>query len=456
METQTVNIRYIALESLIDIVENNKPLHLVMGAFFDKYQFLDKKDRAFYKSLIFSTLENIYYIDFVTDHFSKVKHDKMKPLIRELIRMSAAQILYMDRVPDSAAINEAVKIAKKKGFTGLSGFVNAVLRNISRMKDGSDIKEHDPVKPDEKDTVSFLSIMYSVPCWVVSEWIESYGRDETVTILKALKDKNDLTIRTNDLRISRNELADRLRAKGLEVSNGRIAKNSLMVKGVDRLTELEEFRQGLFYVQDESSQLCVECAGIKPGMNVLDVCAAPGGKSLYALSFLGKEGRVTARDLTESKTMLIQENIHRMNAENIQVQVWDALVPDEDMIEKADVVFADLPCSGLGVMAGKPDIRIKAKKDTSVELSILQKDILKVVSRYVKPGGVLIYSTCTNTRRENTENYEFIKNEIGLKTESLDPYLPDMLKCETTAVGYLELRPKEYGQDGFFISRFRK
>lgn len=450
METQNINIRRLALESLIEILENNRPLHLVMAGFFDKYQFLDKKDRAFYKSLIFSTVENVYYIDFVIDHFSKVKHDKMKPVIRDLIRMSAAQILYMDRVPDSAAINEAVKIAKKKSFAGLTGFVNAVLRNISRMKD-------EPVMPDGKDEIYYLSVMYSVPCWVVREWLEYYGKEEAVKILEALRNnKNELTIRPDTLKTDRDELAERLKSNGLEVAYGKIAHNSLTVRGVDRLTQLEEFRQGLFYVQDESSQLCVECAGIEPGMTVLDVCAAPGGKSLYAAEFLKGKGLVVARDLTSYKASLIEENIRRMDAENIKVEVWDALAADEKMIEKADVVFADLPCSGLGVMSGKPDIRLKAKEENSIELSKLQKDILTVVSGYVKPGGALIYSTCTNTRRENIENFEFIKDNTGLLPESLDEFLPKELLSGTTAKGYIELKPKEYGQDGFFISRFRK
>ena len=225
---------------------------------------------------------------------------------------------------------------------------------------------------------------------------------------------------------------------------------------LEGMHQVPGFSQGLIAVQDVSSMLAVEVAGITPGSLVLDVCAAPGGKTMLAAEKTGQEGMVIARDLSDMKVSFVEENAGRMCLDQVHVQVHDATILDENMIEKADVVIADLPCSGLGIIAKKRDIKYNVTPESLEELQVLQRQILDVVSRYVKPGGILIYSTCTINPMENEDNRAYILKELGFEAESLDAFLPDVLKSETTEKGYLQLIPSIHETDGFFISKYRK
>jgi 16S rRNA (cytosine967-C5)-methyltransferase len=228
------------------------------------------------------------------------------------------------------------------------------------------------------------------------------------------------------------------------------------------LPALDSFQKGYFQVQDESSMMVGQIAGIKAGDYIIDVCSAPGGKTLHAADLLLKAGgeknpgHVDARDKTEKKVSLIEQNLERIGYQNVSVKVFDALVPDDSVIEKADIIIADLPCSGLGVIGKKPDIKYNMTKEMMSELAKLQREILTVVVSYLKPGGVLIYSTCTINSDENEDNVRFITDSLKLQPESIDTYLPEKLQCETSKQGYLQLLPNKSGVDGFFISRFRK
>lgn len=219
---------------------------------------------------------------------------------------------------------------------------------------------------------------------------------------------------------------------------------------------MEPFREGKFTVQDGSSMLAVEAAGIREGDFVLDVCAAPGGKSLLAAARAGKTGSVEARDLTERKTDLIEENKIRLHKKNIAVKVWDAKLPDKDMIGKADVVLADVPCSGLGVLGKKRDIKYRVTPESLEEIVKLQKEILDTVWQYVKPGGTLLYSTCTIRRAENQDMVSYLTERYPFEAESLNAYLPEALWSETTEKGYLQLLPGEHECDGFFFARLKR
>ena len=442
-----VNLRMLAVDSLMEIFEQNRHSHIVIGEVLNKYQYIEKQERAFYQRLTFGTIERMVYLDYVIESFSSKPVRKMRPLVRYILRTAAYQIIYMDSVPDSAACNEAVKIAKKRGFSSLSGFVNAILRKICGGKDNI-------VLPDkDKEPDKYLSVVNSTPLWLASMWYEKYGFEVADAMMKKQLETKSTTIRCNRGMLSVDELVGNLEEQNISVSPGNYVSDALIIKDFDNIYEISGYEEGHFYVQDESSMLAVLAAGIKEDDLVVDVCAAPGGKSLFAANIAHK-GKVIARDLTESKTDIIRENAVRLKTENIVIETRDALILDESLIGKADVVIADLPCSGLGIIGKKPDIKYKVTKEQIEELAALQKDILKIVASYVKPGGVMIFSTCTVNSIENEENVRWIEENLDFEVESLKGYLNDEIVNDHC--GYLTLIPGIHKCDGFFIARFRK
>ncbi len=447
--TKGTDIRELALGVLLEVSAGQEYSHIALRNVLDKYQYLEKQERAFLTRLVEGTLERRIELDYIIDQFSSVKVKKQKPVIREILRMSVYQLRYMDSVPDSAVCNEAVKLAQKKGFRQLKGFVNGVLRNIARNLDGVKL-------PPEKEEASYLSVRYSMPEWMVKEWLGLYGREVTEKMLAAFYEKEPLTIRVNRNRITPEELRKRLEGRNIRVQAAPYIEGALQIEGFDYLAGLEEFQEGLFQVQDVSSMLAVEAAGVKAGDYCIDVCAAPGGKSLYLAEKAGAEGHVDARDLTDYKAGLIRENVERLGSANVTVEVKDACVFDESSREKADVLLADLPCSGLGVLAKKTDVKYRMSKEQQQELQALQRKILSTVEAYVKPGGTLVYSTCTIHQGENEENVRWFLEHFPYEAVSLNDCLPEELHSETTGKGYLQLLPGVRSCDGFFIAKFRK
>ena len=394
--TKEISERELALEVLLEI-ERGEKSHLVLRQMLEKYQYLGKQERAFLTRLCEGTTERRIELDYIIDQFSKVKTSKMKPVIRNLLRCAVYQMEYMDQVPQSAACNEAVKLAVKKGFGNLRGFVNGVLRNIARNLDTISY-------PDRKDGVKYFSVKYSMPEWIVEMCISDYGLEKTEDILENFYLERPTTIRVNENHISREELKKKLEEEGVCVEEHPEITSALLISGYDYLGALQAFRDGDFQVQDASSILVAASAGIKKGDYVIDVCAAPGGKALHAAQILEGSGHVEARDLTENKVELIRENIRRMGFDNVEAVQMDATVYDPTSAGKADVVLADLPCSGLGVLGKKTDLKYKITKKQAEELAALQREILSAVQNYVKPDGTLVYSTCTICRAENEEN----------------------------------------------------
>ncbi len=428
------NTREIILDALMEILEKQQYSHLVMQGVLEKYSYLEKQERSFIKRVCEGTTEQKIRIDYVIDRFSKTKTAKMKPLIRTLLRMGTYQILFMDKIPDSAVCNESVKLAEKRGFRTLKGFVNGVLRAIARNKDSIEY-------PDRiKEETAYLSVMYSMPEELIRLWQQQYGKEKAETILSALLEKRPLTIRISE-ELTEDEkeglLAD-MRAEGITVTPTMLPY-VFALGGVDRVSNLPGYDEGRFVVQDLGSAMVVEMAGIRRGDYVVDVCAAPGGKATHAAVKTGGEGHVLARDLTEYKVSLIEENKDRLSLTNMEAQVWDATVSDETMEGRADVVIADLPCSGLGVIGRKSDIKYRVSRKSLDEVAQLQRRILSVVHTYVKPGGVLLYSTCTINRAENEENKEWFLSQFPFEEEEERLMLPG-----------------EDGSDGFYMVRMRK
>lgn len=416
---QGENSRELILDTLLLIDRDGEYSHIALKQVLDKYQYLDKKERAFITRVVNGTLESMIELDHIIHSFSKVKVNKMKPVIRMILRSGVYQIKYMDAVPDSAVCNESVKLAGKRGFTGLKGFVNGVLRNVSRNLARVEYPSR------EKDPEGYLSIRYSLPAWLAAQWISEYGLEKAEEIGEGFFAERPLCVRCNTSRISREELAERLRREGVEVTPDEEVPCALWLQGYDHVAGLPEFREGLFYVQDLSSMRAVLWADSKEGDQVLDVCAAPGGKAIHVAEMLRGTGMVEARDLTDYKIGLLEENIRRAGLANIQAVKWDATLPDPEKEEKMDIVLADLPCSGLGVLGKKPDLRYKMTPEKEEELARLQQKILSVVQAYVKPGGTLVYSTCTIHRAENEENTRwFLENHPKFRLRKERQLLP--------------------------------
>lgn len=443
--------RELALGVLMEVFENGGYSNVVLHNTLMKYQYMEKQNRAFLTRLCEGVIERQIQLDYVIDQFSKIKCKKMKPVIRNLLRMGTYQILFMEQVPDSAACNESVKLAAKKGFVNLKGFVNGVLRNISRKKD--------LIQGDffgTSGTLEYLSVMYSIPLWILKLWEEEYSYEQIEKICQGFFAEKTTSIRVNTEKTTPEELSKELLEENITVSEGIYVPYALHISNYNYVAGLRSFQEGKFQVQDESSMLIAIAAGIKKGNTILDVCAAPGGKSTHAAQLLAGSGQVIARDLTEQKALLIRENIERLGLKNVEVQVQDARVMDDTMREKADIVIADLPCSGLGVLKRKGDIKYKTKEEDIKALAKLQREILKTVADYVKPGGTLIYSTCTINHYENLDNVKWILSNLPFETESLCPYLSDSFSEKSMEDGYLQLLPGIHETDGFFLARFRK
>ena len=497
------NPRAVVLDILIDVLEHGGFSHQTIYRLLNEEGFTSK-ERAFAVRLARGTIENALLLDDCIDQVSKTPVRKMKPLVRNVLREAVYQIRFMDNVPDSAAVNEAVKLMRKRGLSQLSGFVNGVLRGYLRARDAG--KEPQP-RTDEA--------RYSTPQWILDLWQESYP-SEMKSILEGLNQKPDLTIAVNMRKISAEDLISRLREEGVEAelletegveaerletgqfctvtgqpgsksegAGGRQKSSSLdkirLNSSVD-LERLPEFKEGLFYVQDLSSMLPAEAVmenlsqaddqgsykqtdgqdsskqtdsqgyskqtdtqgsgkqtDSQAPLTVIDLCSAPGGKSINMSLLLGENANIISRDQSEEKIGKIRENAARLGISNIHPQVWDGTKTDPDMIGKADVILADLPCSGLGVFNRKPDIKYRVNEKDLQELQNLQREILTASLPYLKDGGLLVYSTCTVNPGENQENRDWILREA-----------PHLSLIEDRQV-FASAR-----QDGFYVAVFRQ
>lgn len=448
--TKAINERELVLGILLEVTRDGEHSHIALRNVLNKYQYLDKKERAFITRVTEGTLERMIELDYIINQFSKVKVNKMKPVIRNIVRSAVYQIKYMDSVPNSAACNEAVKLAVKKGFVNLKGFVNGLLRNIARNLDQISY-------PDEQEIESYFSVKYSMPTWILKQWLSVYDKKTVACMLEDFLKEKDTTIRCNQNEMSKEELCSQLEREGVHVEQHPYLPYALKISSYNYLGELDTFQKGAFSVQDISSMLVTHLADPKEGDEVIDVCAAPGGKSLHMAEILNGTGHVEARDLTDYKVGLIEENISRSGMKNITAVRKDATLPDEKSYEKADIVIADLPCSGLGVLGKKTDLKYKMTEETQQELVMLQRKMLSVVKDYVKPDGILIYSTCTIHEEENMGNVHwFLEQNKEFELMPVQGLLCDELKSAVIEEGCIQLLPGLHDSDGFFIAKFRK
>lgn len=424
-----MDTRDVALTVLLDIETNQTFSNIALGNALRKNQFTDKVERAFLSRLVEGVTETKLRLDYVIDQYSKTKIKKCKPVIACLLRMGCYQILFMDSVPDSAACNECVKLAKKHGFAGLSGFVNGVLRTITREKTKL-------AYPDQKrEPERYLSVMTSTPLWLVQKLILEYGTESAETIFQAAFADRKTSIRLNKHRIEENgetmdSYKNRLKEAGITVEPGAYYEGAWLLSGYDFIHKISGYKQGYFTVQDESSMCAVAAAGIQPEDFVMDICAAPGGKTTAAAEF-AQQGHVLSMDIAEEKLELIEENVERLKLANVDIRCQDATEYMQEQEEKADVVIADLPCSGLGIMGRKNDIKYRVTEEQIESLVELQHTILQNACRYVKAGGTLLYSTCTITKEENTLQVErFLKEHPEYTLKEQRQFLQGIDACD--------------------------
>lgn len=448
-EKGSLPAREAAVKMLLAVCKEQQFSHTVKEKYLVRIG--EKRERALATRLLEGTLERMIELDYIIDMFSKIPVRRMKPVIAAILRITVYQLRFMDKIPAEAACNEAVKLAKKFGFSGLSGFVNGVARTVARAE---------TIRYPDAGTnrTEYLSVTYSIPTTIVESMTEQYGAETAEKVFEAFLNKeNTVTVRCMTHTTKVEQLADALQNAGVRTEKGFYSAEALRLSAIDLPERLPLFHEGAFYIQDESSMQAVMAAGLHGGERVLDLCAAPGGKSVMAADMLCTlgGGTVEARDCAKGKIALLEENRRRCRLQNMSIVLSDATVYRKEDEEGYDVVLADVPCSGLGILGKKPDIKLFMTTEKEKELCVLQKKILENAVRYVKKGGVLIFSTCTLNKEENRGGFDFLK-ECGMQPESLEPFLPEELWSDTTKDGYLQMLPGIHKADGFFVARFRK
>lgn len=484
------NPRDVALVAFLEVTENKRKSHLILREIFaegmDPFISLSQRDRAFVKRLVIGSLRQLIAIDYILSDFTRKPFVSIRPIVKAILRLSAYQILYMDHVPDYAVLNEAVKLCCLHGFTGLCSFVNGLLRAfIVRQKDGYLPK------------LNTKSLEYSIPDWLCKKIKAQYGLADADLIFEGWSQERPLSIRLNISCISDDGSFPSPESETFRLHNGtssgvhedsfslvcegnipglkkdrveQMVIKSFLRDGVDfsrinidaiigdynlpvpkgrlpimyelkksgDIRALAAFKKGWISVEDPSGALVSSYADPDDGDFIMDICACPGAKSLGIADLMNQSGKVHARDISSAKTSLLDENIARCGFKNIKTRVWDALIIDEASVNKADIVIADLPCSGLGVIARKPDILLNLKPDDILNLQNFQRDILLTACKYVKLRGKLVYSTCTLSFEENEENVSWIQENLGFELLSVAKLLPGI------------------NHDGFFIATFRR
>lgn len=417
-----MDAREVVLDVLMDIENNDTFSNVAMQKALKKNQFEDKKLRAFVTRMCEGITESKITLDYIINQYSKTKINKCKPMIRSILRMGCYQLLFMDKVPEHAAVGESVKLARKHGFSGLSGFVNGVLRQIERERNNI-------VYPDiNLDKIAYASVLYSMPEWLVQKLYTDYS-ERALNILKGCFEDRMTTVRVNVCKTDKETLKKEMQDAGIEVLDGLYDERALRINHYDFIRRVPGYKKGHFTVQDESSMCAIRAAGICPGNIVMDVCAAPGGKTTAAAEYLNGEGKIYSMDIAKDKLSLIEENVMRLGFDNVTIEEHDATAPFDSL--KADVVIADVPCSGLGIIGRKNDIKYRLTTDSLKELVSLQRSILNNVSDSVLDGGTLLYSTCTINPDENERNVQWFLNEhkdYSLKETRL--FLPGVDACD--------------------------
>lgn len=405
---------------------------------------LDARARSYVTETVFGVLRRRGTIDWMLSVCTNRPLESLHPVVRNILRLSAYEIIFMQSVPGPVACNEAVNLAKHRGQRRAAGFINAVCRAVLRRHEAADW----PWPSPDADPAAALSVMTSHPRWLAARWIERFGIEEAWRLCEANNETPPLHVRTNTLKTTRDQLARLLATDGAEVEPGRWAPEALYVRGLGRLTDNAAFQAGLFAVQDEGAQLVARALAPLPGQRVIDLCAAPGGKTTHLAQLMENRGQIVAVDVHPGKLRLIEENVTRLGITIVQTLAADGReLPGR--LEPADGVLLDAPCSGLGVLRRRPDLRWQQRDEALGALAGQQRELLEAAARLTRPGGVLVYSTCSTEPEETSAVVDaFLSDNPGFVREE------PPLHVDLADGGYLF--PHRHGTDGFFIARLRR
>lgn len=447
MKKTRKNVREAALDILESIEKNQSYSNLLLNHAIRKND-LEQKDISLLTELTYGVLQRKMTLDFFLAPFL-TKNKKLEDWVRQLLRLTVYQMIYLDKIPDRAAIFEAVEIAKRRGHKGIASLVNGVLRSIQREGLTSFEEIADPVER--------LAIMTSHPLWLIKRWTEQFGLEATKEMCELNLTAPLMTGRVNLTRISRNECMQHLKSEGFEVRMSDFVSEAIIcLKG--NLANSNAFKKGLFTIQDESSMAATYALGICEAQRVLDACAAPGGKSTHIAERLNGTGQVISLDLHPHKVKLIRENAHRLGLMNIKAEALDSRnVGEHFEKESFDRVLLDAPCSGLGVMRRKPDLKYTKQEADILRLHDIQMSLLESVAPLLKKGGILVYSTCTIDQEENQFVIrDFLKKHSEFEFDlALKDRMPAKIRCYIEK-GELQILPQYMNSDGFYIACLRK
>nr|WP_309242109.1 16S rRNA (cytosine(967)-C(5))-methyltransferase RsmB [Paenibacillus sp. S150] len=440
-----------ALDVLVRVEQQGAYSNLLLSSSLQKSA-LSREDAGLVTELVYGSISRMITLDYVLGGFVSKGLARLAPWVRSLLRLSLYQLMYLDRVPSHAAVNEAVNIAKKRGHQGISGMVNGVLRSVLRAGEL-------PVLPESLGREERISVLHSHPLWMVRRWAAEYGVEAAEAICAANNEPPASSVRVNAAMISRDALLAQMLEAGLEASASLVSPYGIVVKGGGNLALTSWYREGCLSVQDESSMLVAEAVAPEPGMRVLDCCAAPGGKSAHMGELMKDEGWIYANDLHAHKAQLVADQAQRLGLGCIATGSHDALRLARVLEpESFDRILLDAPCSGLGVIRRKPDLKWRKQPEDVASVAALQAELLQSVSGLLKPGGVLVYSTCTTEQAENSRIIaEFLKNNPGFASVSFSSPVWKRLEGTALAEGEgIQLLPQHFGSDGFYIARLQR
>lgn len=415
-----------------------------------RYEEMDERDRRLLTEIATGVIRHRERLDWVLTGFYHGEFPKCIPTVKNAMRVALYQILFLDKIPYSAAVNESVELVKRLKGNRSAGIVNGVLRNVIRKLEAITWPNR------EQDPIHYLAVMESHPQWLVRRWMERLGEGETERLLKANNERPTTSVRVNTARTSAEKLLERLAASGAEGERSPLLPNYLRLRRLADIAGLEAFREGEFIVQDDGIGLITALTDARPGMRVIDLCAAPGGKSIAMAEMMENRGEILALDKYEAKLKLLADGIERSGYSIIRPTIGDAR---RIRLEPADAVLADVPCSGFGVLRRKPEIKWKREPGDLPELVRLQTDILENAAELVKPGGVLVYGTCTTEPEENEGVVRaFLERHPEFAVESAASVLPESAPVRdiVTDEGFLRTWPHRHGADGAFAARLRR
>ena len=430
------NPRQSAFEALVKTEKEGAYSNIALDSLLSKSGY-DTRDRAFVSNLFYGVIERKLTLDYQLGLYTAKPLTKMKAELLTIMRLGAYQLLFMDKVPASAAVNESVKLTKKNGLTHASGLVNAVLRKID--KNGLKL-------PSEKNYSEYLSIKYSCPQWLINKWMKEYGKEIAEGVISSSIGASKTYIRVNNTKISSDELITELENEGIKADYTKTENCLEVALGGRSVEALETFKKGLFHVQDAACQLCAAILNVKEGDRVFDLCAAPGGKSYTIAENMKDKGEVLSFDIHPHRALLIKQGAERLGLSSVKAMTGDALIYNDE-IGQADAVLCDVPCSGFGIIGRKPEIKYKDPDEVKT-LPELQLKILENAARYVRKGGKLVYSTCTLSHSENQKVCrKFLEGSSDFMT--IKPF-------EEANDEFITLFPHIDGTDGFFFACFER